>query len=132
MGAKNGRSLSMDLLHGQARFQAWRTQRKPGDRIPRSLWALAVRTAKSHGVNRTAKAFGLDRRYLLRRIAATDASARRHETAPAFVELPPANIAGKECRLELDNGAGAAMRIHFVGYNAADIEALSRGFWNGR
>jgi hypothetical protein len=69
---------------------------------------------------------------LLRRIATTDASARRHASNPAFVELPSANAAGKECRLELDNGAGATMRVQFAGYNAADIEALSRGFWNGR
>ena len=132
MGAKGLRELPLDLMRGRARFQAWRKRRKPGVRIPRSLWALAVGIAKQHGSNRTALALGLDRRYLLRRIATTDALALGHASNPAFVELPPANLAGKECRLELDNGAGATMRVQFIGYNAADIEALSRGFWNGR
>ena len=40
--------------------------------------------------------------------------------------------AAKRCRLELDNGSGATMRVQLVGYDAADIEALSRGFWDAR
>jgi len=30
----------------------------------------------------------------------------------------------------LDNGAGATMRVQLVGYDAADVEALSRSFWS--
>ena len=41
-------------------------------------------------------------------------------TAPAMV--------AKQCQVELDNGAGATMRVQLVGYDAADIEALARGF----
>jgi hypothetical protein len=130
MAAKSRRELPLDWARGQARFRAWRAQRKPGDRIPRALWALAVRMAQLHGVNRTAVAYDLDRHYLRRRMAA--AAGPEQKTGPVFVELPAANLAGKECRLELDNGAGATMRVQFVGYDAADIEALSRGFWNGR
>jgi hypothetical protein len=130
MGAKNRQKLPLDLARGQARFRAWREQRKPGDRIPRPLWAIAVRMAKLYGVNRTVLAFGLDRQYLQRHIATTAAPAQANN--PAFVELPPANLAVKECRLELDNGAGATMRVQFTGYDAADLEALSLSFWNGR
>ena len=36
----------------------------------------------------------------------------------------------KQCLLELDNGAGATMRVQLVGYDAADVEALSRSFWS--
>ena len=53
-----------------------------------------------------------------------------HSGGPAFVEWPSPIVVGKECRLELDNGAGATMRVHLVGYDAADVEALSRSFWN--
>jgi hypothetical protein len=38
----------------------------------------------------------------------------------------------KQCRLELDNGSGATIRVQLVGYDAADIEALARGFGNAR
>jgi hypothetical protein len=51
-------------------------------------------------------------------------------SSPAFVELTPPVVAARQCRLELDNGEGATMRVHLVGYDAADVEALSRSFWN--
>ena len=57
---------------------------------------------------------------------------RRRRVDPAFVELPAPILVGKQCRLELDNGAGATMRVQLVGYDAADVEALSRSFWNAR
>jgi hypothetical protein len=132
MAAKNRRELPLDLARGQARFQSWREQRKPGHRIPRALWALAVRMAQLHGVNRTALAFGLDRKYLQRRIAAAAGPVAQLKPGPAFVELPGANLAAKECRIELDNGAGVTMRVQVFGYDAADLEALSRSFWNAR
>ena len=39
-------------------------------------------------------------------------------------------MAGKRCRFELANGAGATMRVRLVGYDAAEVEALSRSFGN--
>ena len=60
MGAIERGSLPADLVRGRTRFQAWRTRRKVGTRIPRTLWALAVRLAKTHGVCRAATALGLD------------------------------------------------------------------------
>jgi hypothetical protein len=29
----------------------------------------------------------------------------------------------------MDNGSGSTMRVQLVGYDAADIEALSRSLW---
>ena len=49
---------------------------------------------------------------------------------PAFLELTPPVLIAKQCRLELDNGSGATMRVQLVGYDAADVEALSRSFWD--
>ena len=49
---------------------------------------------------------------------------------PAFLELTPPILVAKQCRLELDNGSGATMRVQLVGYDAADVEALSRSFWD--
>jgi hypothetical protein len=37
---------------------------------------------------------------------------------------------GKQCLFELDNGAGATMRVQLVGYDAVDVATLSRNFWN--
>ena len=130
MGASEGQGLPPDLALGRSRFQAWRGERKLGERIPPPLWDLAVRLAKVHGVSRTATVLGLDYYGLQRRTGA--AAAVAPSSHPAFVELPAAIRVGKECRLEFDNGAGATLRVQLVGYDAADVEALSRSFWNAR
>ena len=103
---------------------------RSGDRIPQPLWALAVRLAKAHGVSRTATVLGLDYYSLKKRAEA--AASQPQSSGPAFVELPSPVLVGKQCRFELDNGAGATMRVQLVGYDAADVEALSRSFWNAR
>ena len=128
MGTSQHKQLPPDLVQGQRRFETWREQRKPGCRIPQSLWAMAVRLAKAHGVSRTAAVLRLDYYRLKQRADAADTPTQ--PSGPAFVELTPPVLVAKQCRLELDNGAGATMRVQLVGYDAADIEALSRGFWN--
>jgi hypothetical protein len=130
MGAIERGPLPADLLQARSRFQAWRGRRKVGERIPQPLWTLAVRLAKAHGVSRTAAVLGLDY-YSVRKRAEAAATPPRSD-GPAFVELTSPVLVAKQCRFELDNGAGATMRVELVGYDAADVEALSRNFWNAR
>ena len=128
MGTSQHGQLPPDLVRGQRRFQAWREQRKPGDPIPQALWAIAIRLAKAHGVSRTAAVLHLDYYRLKRRAGAAPAS-EPTPSGPAFVELTPPALVAKQCQFELDNGSGATMRVQLVGYDA-DIEALSRSFWD--
>jgi hypothetical protein len=130
MGAIERGPLPADLLQARSRFQAWRGRRKVGERIPQPLWTLAVRLAKAHGVSRTAAALGLDY-YSVQKRAEAAATPPRSD-GPAFVELTSPVLVAKQCRFEIDNGAGATMRVELVGYDAADVEALSRSFWNTR
>ena len=130
MGAREHGSLPPDLVRGRDRFRAWRDQRTGRGRIPRSLWALAVQLADVHGVSRTAAVLGLDY-YSLKKHAEAVAS-ESPPSPPAFVELPAPVLVGKQCLFELDNGAGATMRVRLIGYDAADVEALSRTFWGTR
>ena len=127
MGTSQRGQLPPDLVRGRSRFQAWRGQRKAGGRIPQALWEVAVRLAKAHGVSRTAAVLRLDYHRLKKRAEA--AAGGPQASGPAFVELAPSVMVARECRFELENGSGATMRVHLVGYDAADIEALSRGFW---
>ncbi len=127
MGTSKREQLPPDLERGRSRFQAWRGQRKPGGRVPQPLWEMAIRLAKAHGVSRTAAVLRLDYYRLKQRTEA--AAGEEPPRGPAFVELTPPVPVGKQCRFELDNGAGATMRVHLVGYDAADVEALSRSFW---
>jgi hypothetical protein len=128
MGTKTRRQLPHDLERGRSRFQAWRPQRKPGGRIPQPLWTMAIRLAETHGISRTSAALGLDYYSLKKRAQA--AVMPTQSSAPAFLELTPPAFVAKQCRLELDNGSGATMRVQLVGYDAADVEALSRSFWD--
>ena len=128
MGALERRSSPDDFSQARSRFQAWRAKRKVGERIPEPLWTLAVRLAKEHGVNRTATTLGLDYYSLKKRSEA--AATPSQSSTPVFVELTSPVLAAKQCRFELDNGSGATVRVELVGYDAADVEALSRSFWN--
>jgi hypothetical protein len=130
MGTSKREQLPPDLVRGRDRFQAWRRQRKAGGRIPQPLWAMAARLAKAHGVSRTAAVLGLDY-YRLKKLAEPAAS-EPQSSGPAFVELASPVMVAKQCRFELDNGAGATMRVQLVGYDAADVEAISRCFWIAR
>ena len=130
MGARARGSLPSDLARGRGRFQAWREQRTGRGRIPHALWALAVRLAKGHGVSRTAAVLGLDYDRLKERAEAVTGEAPSQP--PAFVELPAPVLVGKQGLFELDNGAGATLRVHLMGYDAADLEALARGLWGGQ
>jgi len=130
MGATERGQLTLDLVRGRARFQAWRTRRKAGERIPQGLWAVAVRLATTHGVNRTAAALGLDY-YSLKKRTESPATPRQSD-GPAFVEFTAPAMVAKQCQVELDNGSGITMRVQLVGYDAADVEALARSFWNAR
>jgi len=128
MGANLRGLLPPDLVRGRERFQAWRQRRKLGGRIPQPLWDLATRLAKTHGVSRTATALGLDYYSLKTRVE--PAASKPPSRGPAFIELSAPVLVGKQCRLELDDGAGATPRVHLVGYDAADVAALSRGLWS--
>ena len=127
MGGHARSELPKDLAQGRSQFQAWRAQRT-ARRIPQTLWALAVRLASRHGVRRTATALGLDYDGLMKR--AQEATVPAPAGGPAFVELPSQALVGKQAALELDRGAGATLRVHLVGYEAAEVAALTRSFWN--
>src|SRR5437868_14796844 len=120
--------LPEDLAQGRRRFQAWRERRRGGRRIPQPLWALAIRLVSQHGLSRTATALGLDYYGLKKRVEG--AAQEPPSPSPAFVELPAPVVVGKQALFELDNGAGATMRVQLLGYDAADVEAVARRFWD--
>ena len=127
MGTRQRGALPKDLAQARSRFEAWR-QRRQGGRIPQPLWDLAVRLVRKYGLSRTATALGLDY-YSLKKLAQA-AAQQPPSRSPAFVELPPPVVVGKQTLFELDNGAGATMRVQLAGYDAADVEALVRRFWD--
>jgi hypothetical protein len=89
-----------------------------------------VKLADAHGLNRTASVLRLDYYSLKKRVESTKPGAG--SAAPAFVELsPPSMATADECLIEFEDDAGASMRVHLKGYDAPDLVALGRNFWNG-
>jgi hypothetical protein len=131
MGAIQREKLPKDLVQVRSQFEAWRKQRKAGGRIPRSLWALAVRLVSTHGISRTAAVLGVDYSRLKKQTEAA-ASQLQPSGRPTFVELPSPVVVGKQCLFELVNRAGASMRVQLMGYDTADVETLARSFWNAK
>ena len=143
MGTKNGRDLPARLAGVRGRFERWRRTRKVGTRIPKSLWAAAVKVAEVHGINRTTKALRVNYYALKKRVeqkAAETKSDNADGAAATFLELAPlelnqSNIIGDlraglcECTLELEDAAGAKMRVYLKGSGVPDLAAISREFW---
>jgi len=141
MDGSKTRALPAGLEHVRRRFELWRQAHQTRSRIPDSLWAAAGRAAGRCGIHRTSRALRLDYYALKERVeqqsAAIAAPAtmavanQRLPSVPAFLELvPPASIGSCECTLELENAAGAKMRVHLKHIAMPDLAALSRSFWN--
>ena len=99
------------------RFERWRRTRKQRSRIPEGLWHAAVQVAGSYGVNKTARALGLDY-YELRKRLDAGVSARGVEKEPigSFVELvAAAPTVDGECVVEVESAGGTKMRVHLRG-----------------
>jgi hypothetical protein len=128
MGAYPSATLPRGLLQARSRFEAWRRRCLGRGRIPGELWELAVQMVQQHGLSRTASVLRLDY-YSLKKRAKT-AGSELPSRSPTFVEISSSVPAGKQCLLELDNRAGATLRVQLIGYDPADLEALVRPFGN--
>lgn len=140
MSTKRTCDLPARLENLRQRFERWRRTRKVRSRIPEPLWAAAVKSAAKYGIHRTAKALRVDYYALKKRaeqkaaIAGTQqeraATASKAAAEATFLELPAAAWAGSgECTLELEDTVGAKLRVHLKGFEAPDLAALNRSFW---
>jgi hypothetical protein len=117
------------------------------------LWGLAVQAVSTYGLNRTARALGLDYYSLKQRVAAAGEPsgrpakqrgpkaspvARPVEVAPRFVELasgvaelvPAGSSGAPACVLEFERASGAKLRVQLQSVAVADLVALGRSFWS--
>jgi hypothetical protein len=134
MTTQRTRDLPVRLVGLRRRFERWRRTRKVRGRIPEPLWAAAVKLAGTYGIHRTAKALRVDYYSLKKRVeggpAATASTVPVGAAGATFLEVPPAAWPGcGECTLELEDAGGAKLRVHLKGFEAPDLAALSRSFW---
>ena len=141
MNARETHDLPVRLGSLRRRFEQWRRTRKAPARIPESLWAAAVKMARTYGLFRTARALPVDYYGLKKRVEQYSHVARVRRgsgSTVTFVELPqPANdsfatapVGACDCMLELEDAAGAKMRVHLKAAVPPDLAVLCRSFWN--
>jgi hypothetical protein len=154
MSTRQTRDLPTRLEKVRQRFEHSRRTRKPRSRIPDSLWSAAVKMARTYGIHRTARALQVDYYSLKKRVGeesgtdrdrpmptlqarcpaaarAVSAGVSEGGEASTFLELAlPLQPGPGECTLELEGAGGAKMRVHLKGFEAPDLAALSRSFWN--
>ena len=98
--------------------------------MPEPLWQAAASLSKQLSIQQVSKALGLNYGALKKRVYPQDQPVDKH-TPATFIELgfeqQPAPIA--ECIVEMQDGCGAKMRMHFVGKTDLDLIALGRAFW---
>jgi hypothetical protein len=136
MTTRQARDLPGPLESVRRRFERWRQSRKARARIPDVLWAAAVKMAGRYGVHRTARALPVEY-YSLKKRVEREAAKVPFGTGAAFLELTPpagrnvtsAPMGSCEYSLELEDAAGAKMRVHVKGAEPPDLTTLSRSFW---
>lgn len=99
------------------RFERWRRTRKKRSPIPERLWQAAVQVARSYGVNKTARAFGLDYYGLKKRVdSGSGVTVEEKGAIGSFVEWVAAGSAvDGECVVEVESAGGTKLRVHLRG-----------------
>ena len=133
MRGRKSAGVPLPLLRAAKRFEDWRQSHPIGTRIPKALWALAVKLATTYGVSQTATVLRLNYYDLQKRrqagVAQPDPAATP-SPVPAFIELAASTLVGPtECIVEFENAAGSKMRVHLKGAQTPDLVALSGSFW---
>lgn len=138
MDTKKTRTLPARLASLQRRFEHWRQTHKVSSRIPDSLWSAAARAANTHGVSRVATMLRVNYNVLKKRVEQVVASAGGRpnalaappgDTVAQFVELA-SPVSACECTLELEDSAGAKMRVQLKGIGMPNLATVSQSFWN--
>lgn len=125
-------AISGPLEQVRQRLERWRKTGKRRWSIPDALWASAVELARQYGVNKTARALGLNYYSLKRRLeSGTHAGLYEPKGGAPFVELvTPLGNSSPECIVELEHPGGAKMKIDLKGRVEPDLVALTGLFWS--
>ena len=129
---KSSRKLSLKKVQGQ--FENWRNTRKSRGPIPEALWDAAISLAGSYSVHQISKGLRLNHTALKDQVEISRNVIPEEAPQTTFVELRPLHqpMPIEEFSLNLENKAGAKMKIHVKGHTDIDLLALTQTFWRQR
>jgi hypothetical protein len=131
MELKNYPTPCLTLSEVKEQFKTWRKTRKSPRPIPKKLWAAAVNLTANHTISQISKELVLDYSTLKKRAAVKKKTGSASMSPADFIEVnlePPAAVA--ECIVEMQDIAGAKMRMHFRGQTDFDLLQLAKAFWS--
>jgi len=125
-------ALRPTLEKVRGRFETWRSRKKAGSPIPKSLWDAAVSQCQEHSILEVSRSLRLNYNDLKSR-----AQAPKKEALPStggcmeFVELDLEGLSKPpECIVEIEAANGAKLRMHYVGHQKGiDPLELVKVFW---
>ena len=123
--------IPSELKELSRQIEQWRGTRPYRMAMPETLWTLAAKVARQHGLARVARFTRLDYYSLKERIESLERSSSGTSVVkPTFIELQPLPVDPvSECTIELEHPRGRRMRIHIKGARMPDVRALSRALW---
>jgi hypothetical protein len=123
--------IPAELKELSRQIEQWRGTRPYRMAMPETLWTLAAKVARQHGLARVARFTHLDYYSLKDRIEGLKQSGSATSVVkPTFIELRPLpDNPVPEYTIDLEHPRGRRMRIHIKGARMPDVRALSRALW---
>ena len=136
MDTKDITGVSSELNKVKSSFEAWRTTKTKGSRIPQDLWKQAIALYPKCSIGKIATTLSLSYTDLKKRVEnkIEKHSSSFNDAVPAFMEFnfPSACSSVSECVVEMEDGSGAKMRMCFRGKTDFDLLELGKSFWMRR
>ncbi|MCD6184863.1 MAG: hypothetical protein J7K84_03595 [Deltaproteobacteria bacterium] len=127
---KNLSNSKLTLSEVKEQFKLWRKTRKSPKPIPCKLWDAAAKLSETYSINQISKALCLNHTSLKERAHKIKKASIQEIHPPSFVELNfKHSPLVSECIVEMENSAGAKMRMYFKGKMDLDLLELVKAFW---
>ena len=123
---------SLTLSEVKEQFTAWRRTRKSLHPIPPHLVEAALSLSNNHSTRQISEELLIDYEDLTR-VGPKKKKETKKVRPPTFIELEYESPAAlSECVVEMEDGSGAKMRMHFRGKTDFDLLELGKAFWGKR
>ena len=136
MDQKDITGVSSELNKVKSAFEAWRSIKTKGSRIPQDLWEQAIALYPNYSIGQIAITLSLNYTDLKKRVEnkTGEHSSFLNDTVPAFMEFDLSSACSpiSECVVEMEDGSGAKMRMCFRGKTDFDLLELGKSFWMRR
>lgn len=131
MRTKQPAKIPIALSAARRQFDRWRSRHRKRARLPKELWRQAAALAQEHGLNKTARALGLDYYSLKKHLdETTTQEVNPAKAEPDFIELLGGAMTPglMECTIEWADGGGSTLRMHIKGVGLSELASLAGVF----